>query len=169
LYNQSPLSSDVRLGTQSGAGITTGANNTIVGHDVADQLTTGSANTIIGNNSSPTLVSGNANTVIGANITGPSASGSNVVILADGAGQSRFDYGQTTASVATVSAKLAVNPSAVAAGTSANPVVLFSTTAGFGIYFGSGAPSFAAGVGSLYLRSDGSSTSTRLYVCSVAT
>jgi len=34
---------------------------------------------------------------------------------------------------------------------------------------GSGAPSHAAAKGSLYLRTDGSSTSTRLYVCSVAT
>jgi hypothetical protein len=33
-----------------------------------------------------------------------------------------------------------------------------------GIYFGSGAPSITAPQGSLYLRTDGSSTSTRLYV-----
>ena len=45
-----------------------------------------------------------------------------------------------------------------------NAVLLFGTTAGFGIYFGSGAPTVSAGKGSLYLRSDGSSTSTRLYV-----
>lgn len=32
------------------------------------------------------------------------------------------------------------------------------------IYFGSGLPTVSAGQGSLYLRSDGSSTSTRLYV-----
>ena len=32
------------------------------------------------------------------------------------------------------------------------------------IYFGSGAPTVSAGKGSLYLRTDGSSTSTRLYV-----
>lgn len=32
------------------------------------------------------------------------------------------------------------------------------------IYSGTGAPTFAAGQGSLYLRTDGSSTSTRLYV-----
>lgn len=33
-----------------------------------------------------------------------------------------------------------------------------------GIFMGSGAPAFAAGKGSLYLRSDGSSTSTRAYI-----
>ena len=33
-----------------------------------------------------------------------------------------------------------------------------------GIYAGTGAPTFAATQGSLYTRTDGSSTSTRLYV-----
>lgn len=42
--------------------------------------------------------------------------------------------------------------------------VQMGTTAGFGIYFGSGAPSISAASGSLYLRTDGSSTSTRAYI-----
>lgn len=42
--------------------------------------------------------------------------------------------------------------------------VNLGTTPGLGIYFGSGAPTVSAAQGSLYLRSDGSSTSTRLYV-----
>jgi len=33
-----------------------------------------------------------------------------------------------------------------------------------GLFFGTGAPTFAAGQGSLYLRADGSSTSTRAYI-----
>jgi hypothetical protein len=41
---------------------------------------------------------------------------------------------------------------------------LMSSTAGLGIYVGSGAPTIAAAQGSIYLRTDGSSTSTRLYV-----
>jgi hypothetical protein len=41
---------------------------------------------------------------------------------------------------------------------------LMSSTAGLGIYVGSGAPTVSAAQGSLYLRTDGSSTSTRLYV-----
>lgn len=40
----------------------------------------------------------------------------------------------------------------------------FGTTANLGIFFGSGAPTLSAAQGSLYIRSDGSSTSTRLYV-----
>lgn len=35
---------------------------------------------------------------------------------------------------------------------------------GIGLYIGSGAPTVSAIKGSLYLRTDGSSTSTRLYV-----
>lgn len=42
--------------------------------------------------------------------------------------------------------------------------VQISSTAGLGIYVGSGAPTISAAQGSLYLRTDGSSTSTRLYV-----
>lgn len=40
----------------------------------------------------------------------------------------------------------------------------FGSTAGFGIYFGSGAPTVTAAQGSFYMRSDGSSTSTRAYI-----
>lgn len=44
------------------------------------------------------------------------------------------------------------------------PAFLATTTAGLGIYVGSGAPTVSAAQGSLYIRTDGSSTSTRLYV-----
>jgi hypothetical protein len=53
---------------------------------------------------------------------------------------------------------------AAPAGGSTSARLLFGTTAGFGVYYGSGAPTVSAGQGSIYLRSDGSSTSTRLYV-----
>jgi len=41
---------------------------------------------------------------------------------------------------------------------------LMSSTANLGVFFGSGVPTLSAAQGSLYLRTDGSSTSTRLYV-----
>lgn len=50
------------------------------------------------------------------------------------------------------------------AGGAANTGVMLSSTANFGIFFGSGAPTLSAGQGSLYLRTDGSSTITRIYV-----
>jgi len=54
--------------------------------------------------------------------------------------------------------------SAIPAGGTAGAGLNLSSTANFGVYFGSGAPTLSAAKGSLYLRSDGSSTSTRLYV-----
>jgi hypothetical protein len=54
------------------------------------------------------------------------------------------------------------NVALVAGGASA--FIATNTAAGMGVYLGSGAPTVAAAKGSIYLRSDGSSTSTRLYV-----
>lgn len=39
-----------------------------------------------------------------------------------------------------------------------------SSTSGFGFYWGSGVPTVTAGKGSLYLRTDGSTTNDRMYV-----
>lgn len=53
---------------------------------------------------------------------------------------------------------------AVPAGGTAGVGLKVSTTSNLGIFFGSGAPSLSAAQGSLYIRTDGSSSSTRLYV-----
>lgn len=42
--------------------------------------------------------------------------------------------------------------------------IKMSSTANLGLYYGSSAPTFSAAQGSLYMRTDGSSSSTRLYV-----
>ena len=71
----------------------------------------------------------------------------------------------TTVTAASVSATgniTADSGTAPAAGGMA--AFLMSSTAGLGIYVGSGAPTISAAQGSLYIRTDGSSTSTRLYV-----
>lgn len=70
----------------------------------------------------------------------------------------QFDSGST------FTLSCAVNPIAIPAAGSAGASLLLSSTAAFGLYFGSGAPTVSAAQGSVYLRSDGSSTSTRLYV-----
>jgi hypothetical protein len=66
-------------------------------------------------------------------------------------------------SVAATSTVTARSASALVAGGAAG-FIGTNTAAGMGVYFGSGAPTVAAAKGSIYLRSDGSSTSTRLYV-----
>jgi hypothetical protein len=53
---------------------------------------------------------------------------------------------------------------AIAAGAATQFGVKFSSTSNFGVFYGSGAPTFTAAANSLYLRSDGSTTTTRLYV-----
>ncbi len=67
--------------------------------------------------------------------------------------------GNTTSVSGTVAVLNATAP--VAGGSAA---FLATSTAGLGVYFGSGAPTVAAAQGSLYLRTDGSSASTRAYV-----
>lgn len=53
---------------------------------------------------------------------------------------------------------------AIPAGGTAGAGYLFSSTANFGVFFGSGAPTLTAAKGSLYLRSDGSGVGDRMYV-----
>jgi hypothetical protein len=50
------------------------------------------------------------------------------------------------------------------AGGTAGIGLRMSSTANFGVFFGSGVPTLSAAQGSLYMRTDGSSTSTRMYV-----
>lgn len=68
------------------------------------------------------------------------------------------------AAISAVGAITANNATAIPAGGTAGAGFNLSSTSNFGVYFGSGAPTLSAAQGSLYLRSDGSSTSTRLYV-----
>lgn len=56
------------------------------------------------------------------------------------------------------------NATAIPAGGTAGAGLMVSSTANFGIFFGSGAPTLSAAKGSLYLRSDGSGTTDRAYI-----
>lgn len=69
-----------------------------------------------------------------------------------------------TGSVSTVGQLSTQTGTSIPASGSATAGIKLSSTANFGIFFGSGAPTFSAAKGSVYLRSDGSSTSTRMYV-----
>lgn len=54
--------------------------------------------------------------------------------------------------------------SAPTAGGTTGRGLRLGSTANFGVFFGSGVPTLSAAQGSLYLRTDGSSTTTRMYV-----
>lgn len=88
-------------------------------------------------------------------------------ILNDAATTSLFQI--TDAGLAIFASTVESNSSFIAAASTAIPAggsygYLLSSHANFGITFGSGLPTLSAAQGSIYLRSDGSSTSTRLYV-----
>ena len=53
---------------------------------------------------------------------------------------------------------------AIPAGGTTGSGYKLSSTANFGVFFGSGAPTLSAAKGSLYLRSDGTTTNNRMYV-----
>ena len=72
-----------------------------------------------------------------------------------------------TSNLATVNATGAVSAystTSVPAGGTAGVGYKLSSTSNLGVFFGSGVPTLAAAQGSLYMRTDGSSISTRLYV-----
>ena len=58
----------------------------------------------------------------------------------------------------------ALSGTATTAGGATTAALTMGSGPGPSIYFGSGAPTITAKQGSIYLRTDGSSTSTRLYV-----
>ena len=57
-----------------------------------------------------------------------------------------------------------MNATAIPAGGTAGAGYTLSSVANFGVFFGSGLPTLQAAKGSLYLRSDGSTTNDRVYV-----
>jgi hypothetical protein len=61
-------------------------------------------------------------------------------------------------------APIALPATAIPAGGTAGAGYLLSSTANFGIFFGSSTPSLSAAKGSLYLRSDGTTTNNRAYI-----
>jgi hypothetical protein len=169
LITGGPLSA----GSVSASGNITGANLITAG--TANALSfTGNTVSVAGN-----VTGGNINTTntYTSNITafaGGTISGfSNVIVL----GKVQTYYLDVTVGPAniagnltvadTVFANLAVKAAAtqaIPAGGSAGIGYNFSTTANFGIFFGSGAPTLSAAKGSLYLRSDGTTTNDRMYV-----
>lgn len=84
-----------------------------------------------------------------------------------GTGDSNVDLRLTpkgTGTVRSANSAYVLDGTAIPAGGTAGAGYRLSSTSNFGVFFGSGAPSLSAAQGSIYLRSDGSSTSTRLYV-----
>lgn len=85
-------------------------------------------------------------------------------IVFSGGGTERFRVSQTTGDVTARGYVLAHSATAIAAGGTTGAGFTMSSTANFGMFFGSGAPTLSAAKGSIYLRSDGSGVNDRMYV-----
>ena len=117
-------------------------------------IVTGSGNVTGGNLTTAGLITATGNIVATANVNGGNLTTANqVVATGNVTGGNIRTPGQVVAATAT----------AITAGGS-NIGLEFSPTADFGIFFGSGVPTISAAKGSLYLRSDGSTTNNRMYV-----
>ena len=91
-------------------------------------------------------------------------SGKTIVIEQNGAGDVRLAAnGSGGLLVSGANAKVAYGTSTPVGG-AAGIGLTFGTATNLGVFFGSGAPTLSAAQGSLYIRTDGSSTSTRMYV-----
>ncbi len=101
---------------------------------------------------------------------GKTLTASNTLTLV-GTDSTVMTFPSTSASIARTDAANAFTGVQTVAATTATPAagstaarLLFGTTAGFGIYYGSGAPTVSAAQGSLYLRSDGTGIADRAYI-----
>ncbi len=131
-------------------GIGVSATGNVTGGNIRSNGLISSAGNINGGN-----IAGTGNVSATGNITGGNlTTGAQMVALGNVSGGNVTTGGRVTAFSAT----------AIPAGGTAGAGYVFSTTANFGVFFGSGAPTLAAAKGSLYLRSDGSTTNDRMYV-----
>jgi hypothetical protein len=96
----------------------------------------------------------------GANVNATTHTGTTVSVSGNVTGGNVL----SGAVVSAVGAATILSGTAVPAGGTTGAGYKFSSTANLGVFFGSGAPTLSAAQGSLYLRTDGSSTSTRMYV-----
>jgi len=76
----------------------------------------------------------------------------------------RFNVGTGNATVDLASTIILLPTTSIPTGGTTGSGYRFSSTANFGMFFGSGAPTLSAAQGSLYLRSDGTTTNNRAYI-----
>jgi len=100
------------------------------------------------------------NVLGGANVNATTHTGTTVSVSGNITGGNVL----SSAVVSAVGAATILSGTAVPAGGTVGAGYKFSSVANFGVFFGSGAPSLVAAKGSLYLRSDGSTTNDRMYI-----
>lgn len=162
-----------------------GAEDVAIGRFALFDLTTGDQNTAVGTGTGIGITTGSRNTIIGANVSGLAAGLDDNIIFAIGDGTIKGRYNttwvftdgidSTTIGAATpapgafttlsaTGAATILSATAIPAGGTVGSGYKFSSTANFGVFFGSGAPTLVAAKGSIYLRSDGGGTGDRAYI-----
>ena len=138
-----------------------GYQNTAAGYNALQANAGGYSNTAAGYYAGATISAGNTNSCFGQGADVNNASAINRTVI--GAGAIGASNNQVVLGNASVTQLKSVGVAIPAGGTAGTGFVM-SSTANFGVFFGSGAPSLSAAKGSLYLRSDGSATNDRMYV-----
>ena len=139
-------------GVISATGNITGGN-VLGGANVNATTHTGTTVSVTGN-----ITGGNV--LGGANVNATTHTGTTVSVSGNITGGNVL----SAAVVSAVGAATILSGTAVPAGGTAGAGYKFSTTANLGVFFGSGAPTLSAAQGSLYLRTDGTTTNNRMYV-----
>ena len=160
-----------------GGNIVTGGLVTVVGNVISGNINTsglisGTGNIQIGNVSTAGLISATGN-IIGGNInSGGSINAAGNISVTGNVISGNLTTGALVVALGNITGSnlnatgtvLAQSATAIPTGGAVGAGYVFSTTANFGVFFGSGAPTLSAAKGSLYLRSDGTTTNDRMYV-----
>jgi hypothetical protein len=140
-------------GNVIGGNVTTGAQVSATANITGGNILTGGLVSATGN-----ITGGNV--LGGANVNAALFTGTTILVAANISGGNIL----SGAVVSAVGAATILSGTAIPAGGTTGAGYKMSSTANLGIFFGSGAPTLTAAKGSLYLRTDGSATSDRMYI-----
>ena len=140
-------------GNVIGGNVNSGAQVVATGNITGGNILTAGLVSVTGN-----ITGGNV--LGGANVNATIHTGTTVSVTANISGGNIL----SGAVVSAVGAATILSGTAIPVGGTAGAGYKMSSTTNLGIFFGSGAPTLNAAKGSLYLRTDGSATSDRMYV-----
>jgi hypothetical protein len=135
------------------ATIHTGTTVNVTGNVTSGNINSADLVSAVGN-----IIAGNV--LGGANVNATTHTGATVSVTGNVTGGNVLSGDVISA----VGAATILSGTAIPVGGTAGGGYKMSSTTNLGIFFGSGAPTLNAAQGSLYLRTDGSTTTTRLYV-----
>lgn len=157
---QSASQQNTIIGSQAALAITTANDNTFLGYNAGTAVTSGSTNVLIGSGTAATLTTGSNNIIIGPGLVAAGGTSNTLNI-----GGAITGTGLGSAPLIAVNGLLTANATAaIGAGANTQAMIRASSTANFGLYYGTGDPSFTAAKGSLYIKTDATTTTTRFWI-----